>query len=1150
MNSDKKESIAVTAIINEVNQYDNLQENIKKREKEPVWDGDLILYQSESNKSSEIIGRIPVQVKGIGQAIDTAKNTLSYKVKISDIENYKKDKKGAIFFVVEVLENRGTIIYYKIFDIETIDDILGSVKKGQKTKTFQFEKLEKKALVSICIDFIAKLNTYETIVPVKKVEVYDKGILCYDYNTKYELDEMKKANKTFYETNAYKEAKEKLEQQNVIILHGEPWVGKTSTARKLVMNYIDQGYLFLYGNVDDLVEIKSKVAMEGKMICLLDDFLGSNVQYLEKNVAESTLDKIINIFKNSKNKKLIMTTRTYIYNNCKQLFYKFYHATGIKDEYLIDVANYNYLEKGNILYNHLQKNELLGTTQYEQIVDEYFFEDIIEHENFNPGVISLICERMKDKKDRNIKEYIREALKNPEGLWEEEYQKLTKYEKMILTIIVLFGVKVPEEYVREQFNQIMENEHKQLMVEDIFAKSLDRLTISFIKVTFDEDDERELEVCKHSIADYIISKIKKDQIDIEVYIKSANYAEILHYIDLIIYSQEGVKELLAKKVEEDFEKIDSFYYDRTSILYGILERKITSKREKILEKMIIEAFKCYDIDLIMSIIERKGILYNYTLKMFKKCIIDRNEEEYLYRIRYVMMYDEYLETCLEILNYQKNSEYAMINLEDVKESLIEVVSEDVESTIEEIAFESVVEDIQEGKTIEEIKKEHIEATVSDEMPSLRRMYSKEVYEDILETLYICCDIYVDEEKLQNELKYSEVKLQKTKKNYYVNGMDNKKIQKEHIRDKFNKGLNQRKKVKEEEIDYKVIARNIRFKALRKWWINSFVDDYIGYGDNHQECVSLARYYEFTKQTDKIDYSLGKLAQQFLEYIYQKYEISKKADEILKEIAYDNFIKGNLKIENSKIQEYELKFPSIMQNIYEAGLVIKKEEDYYFINEYIYLYIALEEIKNKQEDLLIIIINWIEEFDGKDIEKEKMIDKRQDIFHLYSEIDRANFNKRYVVPVVNLFVNSVQERAKSKEKLEIVKSIIDITSIEIQLNEKFDIECNWSRAYVFSWLIYFITGLEIEWDIGSFDYSIYQKQLYQKCYDPEEDVYILNFKEIWKDKELNKICSKLGVWNYLYDIYLSCIETVELIQKNSQADVYHIAKKKLEEKYNI
>ncbi len=164
--------------------------------------------------------------------------------------------------------------------------------------------------------------------------------------------------------------------------------------------------MFVYGNVDDLTKIKEQVAVDEKIICLLDDFLGSNVQYLEKNVADSTLDKIIDIFRKSKNKKLIFTTRTYIYNNAKQLFYKFHNATSIKDEYLIDISGYTYEEKGNILYNHMKINNLIGTETHKKIVNGEFYKKIILNENFNPGVISLMCERLKNKKILDVKDYI------------------------------------------------------------------------------------------------------------------------------------------------------------------------------------------------------------------------------------------------------------------------------------------------------------------------------------------------------------------------------------------------------------------------------------------------------------------------------------------------------------------------------------------------------------------------------------------------------------------------------------------------------------------------------------------------------------------------------------------------------------------------
>ena len=128
------------------------------------------------------------------------------------------------------------------------------------------------------------------------------------------------------------------------------------------------------------------------------------------------------------------------------------------------------------------------------VVEDEFYVDVITNDNFNPGVISLICERLKNKNIQNVKEYMLKALDDPDELWEEEYK-----------IIVLYGVKVPETYVKEQFKQIIENENITLIDSETFAKSLNVLSDSFIKTTFNKNEERELEVSKHSIADYINS---------------------------------------------------------------------------------------------------------------------------------------------------------------------------------------------------------------------------------------------------------------------------------------------------------------------------------------------------------------------------------------------------------------------------------------------------------------------------------------------------------------------------------------------------------------------------------------------------------------------------------------------------------------------
>lgn len=1149
MNSNKKESIAITALINEVNKFDNIQDELKKRDKEPVWDGNLYLYKKDTSKKSDIVGRIPVQIKGTDAKLNNGDNIL-YNVELVDIENYKKDNKGAIFFVIEITPDRSTKIYYKIFDLKTVDKILEENKQNKKTKRFKFKELQKNDLISLCIEFIKKLNIYENIKPIKEIEVYDKQVKCFDYNTKYELEEIKESNKVFYETNAYKNAKEKLQKQNIIILHGEPWVGKTSTARKLAMNYIEQGYIFIYGNVDDLVEIKKNVSVNEKIICLIDDFLGSNIQYLEKNIAESTLDRIVSMFKNANDKKLILTTRTYIYNNAKKLFYKFHHATSIKDEYLVDVVNYNYMEKGNILYNHMEKNNLLGTDKHFQIVTDDFYTKIISHDNFNPGVISLICEKINKKDVLDVKEYIETMLNSPDKLWEEEYQKLSIHEKIILTIIVLFGIKVPEKYIEEQFNEFVKNENIQVIDTETFKKSVYVLSDAFVKITFNEKQEKELEVCKHSIADYIINKIKRKDIDIYKYIKSAKYVEVLSYIQSILYDNEEVKEKLAYKVESELNIVKEFFYDKTIILYGILKRKLNENREKILKDMIRSQFYNNKANLIINILEQENDpLYLYTIEEFDKYVIQSEEVDFLYRIIYISDGETFFNTCLKILQYKKNSNYMIENFYEIADILSEIVTEEVGDTIKDGTIEYVAEDIIAGKKLNDIIKEYILAAIDDEIPSLRDLYSKQNYNKMLKFISDFSNIYVDEEQLKITIRdVKQQQLQENKKTEddeiiifdHYNKVNEEQVK--SIKEKFEKGIiktNSRKM--EEKNYYNIIDIETRMNASNKWWINSFINE-----NEYNEYMNLKLYVEFINKKKNIDYSIKGLAKQFLKYLLcERNQVSKQAIELLAKIAYESFLKGNFDIDEKDIKKYQKQNPKEMKELYNAEIMIKKSEGYTLVNKYVHLYIVINELIKRKDSLLTVICI----FQNSDTEEvvDFIIENKQAIFQLYSELNISEFNKTYLIPALKIIVNGVKNKYKKIGKINASKAIIDT----IQLTINLDLEFRTVGIEIKNWLIMdfikFVADIDIQWDLNIFDYGIYQEVFYQKCFN-DEHLYVLNFNKILKDKELKIICDRLKIWDFMYDIFLECEKALEALHEDSNLNVYHIAKKDIEKKY--
>lgn len=1141
MNSNKIESIGVTTVINEINKYNNLLENFPTRDRNPVWDGNIEVYKKDSNKTTDIVGIIPAQIKG--KLVDNFKlfeEELSYNVKISDIENYRKINMPTIYFVVGIDKNKNTQIFYKVFDLKTIEEILKKNKsENRKTKRLLFKKLEKNKLFSICIKIIENLKTYEEIKKLPKIEIYEKETKCYNYNTKYEIDEIEKSNKVFFETNAYKKAKEKLEKQNIIILHGEPWVGKTTTARKLVADYVKQDYMFVYGNVDDLTKIKEQVAVDEKIICLLDDFLGSNVQYLEKNVADSTLDKIIDIFRKSKNKKLIFTTRTYIYNNAKQLFYKFHNATSIKDEYLIDISGYTYEEKGNILYNHMKINNLIGTETHKKIVNGEFYKKIILNENFNPGVISLICERLKNKKILDVKDYIEKSLKDPDELWEEEYKKLSSYEKIVLIIIVLYGIKVPERYVKEQFNEIIKIEKIPLLDSEIFAKSLNVLSNSFIKNTFNDEGKRELEVNKHSITDYIINKIKAKKINIERYIKSAKYAETLYYIFLICQykKDDETLEKLAQKAEQDFIILKSFQYEKNSLLFDVLKEKINPDRERILKNIIDKSFLYKEIGLIREVFENsKDPMYEYTKNKLIEYVIKNNKLDFIYNFKDTSDCNILLATFAEIFNYRKDTVYMIENFDIIRNYLIKVISEDVENMINEEIPGEIANEVLEGKELENIIKESIEGVFYDEITALQYLYSKKYIDKMLKEIEKNSDIFIDEELLEYIIEEAEFEKEEKEESTYDVNQEVRKKQEEVIKKKFEKGIEIQKTRKKDEGYYDLL---FSIRSSGNWWENSFLNE-----NNKEEYNNLKLYKEFIEKNEKINKTAKGLANQFLEYLlHKKYSISNEALKTLKKIAIESFMKNDFYIKQEIIEEFDKKY---LNELYKTGIIYKKDRKTKFINKYIHLYLAVNEVIENKINLLEIMLCW-EDTEDKE-QDETIMEYLQNIFYLYSEINRREFNRSYLIGALKAFEKEMNQENQKVEKMQVVQKIINSIETTIYLNKAFEAIGNINRIPIYTTFIEFIIGDAIENYLFRFDYGIYQQTLYQETYNKENEEYEIDFKKALKNEKLKKDFEKLKIWNYLYDVYLEIKKTIEKLDKNIETDAFCTSKKYIEDKY--
>src|SRR5690606_24967141 len=111
-----------------------------------------------------------------------------------------------------------------------------------------------------------------------------------------------------------------LEENNVIIMTGEPGIGKTTLADNLALYYSAKGYEFC--DIEENISEAESIFREREKKNILfycDDFLGSNLYDAINNKRDSHIVKFINRVRKDDSKKFILTSRTNILNKAFSL---------------------------------------------------------------------------------------------------------------------------------------------------------------------------------------------------------------------------------------------------------------------------------------------------------------------------------------------------------------------------------------------------------------------------------------------------------------------------------------------------------------------------------------------------------------------------------------------------------------------------------------------------------------------------------------------------------------------------------------------------------------------------------------------------------------------------------------------------------------
>lgn len=330
--------------------------------------------------------------------------------------------------------------------------------------------------------------------------------------SEFEIEQIKKRAFKYVQTRSHNDALKVLDKNNVLIISGEPGIGKTTLAENLCLQYVTKDYEFF--DIEESLSEAENVYKKGeKQIFYFDDFLGTNYFEAIENKKDSHIIKFMERVKNDKTKKFVLTSRTNILNSGILYSTIFANKKIQKNEFLLTIEKLSNLGKAKILYNHIWHSKL-----NEEFIDELYkekrYRDIIKHKNFNPRLIEFITDvDVLTVQASEYWAYILKTLKNPRDIWNDcfKYQN-NAFVRNLVILTVFNGGQIPEKDLRRSFHEIIEIEElrNKSNTEKDFESVVQLATKSFLNRNKISNNQSYYSLFNPSIADFILHEYSKN----------------------------------------------------------------------------------------------------------------------------------------------------------------------------------------------------------------------------------------------------------------------------------------------------------------------------------------------------------------------------------------------------------------------------------------------------------------------------------------------------------------------------------------------------------------------------------------------------------------------------------------------------------------
>jgi energy-coupling factor transporter ATP-binding protein EcfA2 len=380
-------------------------------------------------------------------------------------------------------------------------------------------------------------------------------------------------------TKSLDKANELLDKKKLLLITGQPGLGKTTLADAILLERAKKGHhIYKVVNIreaEDMISLNNNV----KQLFYFDDFLGETYyEILTAGQTETQITQFVDRVRNTPNKYLMLTSRTVILNQADDKSEKINRSQLLNQQYEIQLSDYSKFEKAEILYNHLYFYEVKEEL-FNSIIQDKFYKTIINHESYTPRTIEFLTEptKIENLSPTEYREFITASLKNPKEIWSRSFRNQINYfDQLFLVTLFTFRGKVNEMALIAAYESRLQYEkinHNQIIKANQFWESAKILLNGFITSTLidAEETEREYSFINPSLSDFFKGYVQDSFQERKAIVSSVIYIDQLNHFDPEHSSIPFEKELqLTVKEKMLSNRLDSLDKYKSYSFHGLM----------------------------------------------------------------------------------------------------------------------------------------------------------------------------------------------------------------------------------------------------------------------------------------------------------------------------------------------------------------------------------------------------------------------------------------------------------------------------------------------------------------------------------------------------------------------------------------------------